>query len=422
PCEKKCRRAQLDQPVNIRALKRFVAEYPVDGDGAAFLLPKPAPRKSEKVAVVGSGPAGLTAAYYLANLGYQVTVYEALPVVGGMLAVGIPEYRLPKKTLKREIEYLENLGVAFKTNVRVGKDVSLAELRKKYNAVFIAVGAHRGQKLGIPGEDAQGVCDAVSFLRAINLGQAEDLKGKTVLVIGGGNAAVDAARSSLRLGARKVTMVYRRSKAETPALEEEIEEAEREGIEIRTLVAPKRVVVSSGRVSGLECLECTLGEFDASGRRRPVPKEGSESVLEADVVIAAVGQAVDLDGLAEGLGATKRGTLAVLDESGLTSLDGVFAGGDCVTGPDTVIEAIAAGKRAAAAIDKYLGGEGVLVRKPEVVRKLSGDLLETETPRQPVPCVPVEKRTSSFTEVELGYTAGMAQAEACRCLRCDVRD
>ena len=424
PCERKCRRGQLDTAINIRALKRFVAEYPLAGNGATFQLPAPAAAKVEKVAIVGSGPSGLTAANYLARKGYQVTVYEALPVLGGMLAVGIPEYRLPKKTLKKEIELLEKLGVRFKTKVKIGPDVSLTDLRAKNDAVYIAIGAQQGQKLGIPGEDAEGVLDAVSFLRDINLGQAKDLKGKTVLVIGGGNAAVDAARSSLRLGAKKVTIVYRRSKAEMPALEEEIEEAEREGIEIRTLLAPKQIVAKGGKVTGLECLECTLGEFDPSGRRRPVPKNGSEFTLNADVVVAGVGQAIALDGMVDktGIEVDKRGAITACDKTGATKMDGVFAGGDCVTGPDTVIAAIAAGKRAATAIDKYLGGDGVLLRKPEIVRKLTADIIEDEMLREAVPCVPVEKRLGDFTEVELGYAAGQAKVEASRCLRCDVRE
>jgi len=424
PCERKCRRGQLDTAINIRALKRFVAEYPLEGNGATFQLPAPAAAKVEKVAIVGSGPSGLTAANYLARKGYQVTVYEALPVLGGMLAVGIPEYRLPKKTLKKEIELLEKLGVRFKTKVKIGPDVSLTDLRAKNDAVYIAIGAQQGQKLGIPGEDAEGVLDAVSFLRDINLGQAKDLKGKTVLVIGGGNAAVDAARSSLRLGAKKVTIVYRRSKAEMPALEEEIEEAEREGIEIRTLLAPKQIVAKGGKVTGLECLECTLGEFDPSGRRRPVPKNGSEFTLNADVVVAGVGQAIALDGMVDktGIEVDKRGAITACDKTGATKMDGVFAGGDCVTGPDTVIAAIAAGKRAATAIDKYLGGDGVLLRKPEIVRKLTADIIEDEMLREAVPCVPVEKRLGDFTEVELGYAAGQAKVEASRCLRCDVRE
>ena len=424
PCERKCRRGQLDTAINIRALKRFVAEYPLAGNGATFQLPAPAAAKVEKVAIVGSGPSGLTAANYLARKGYQVTVYEALPVLGGMLAVGIPEYRLPKKTLKKEIELLEKLGVRFKTKVKIGPDVSLTDLRAKNDAVYIAIGAQQGQKLGIPGEDAEGVLDAVSFLRDINLGQGKDLKGKTVLVIGGGNAAVDAARSSLRLGAKKVTIVYRRSKAEMPALEEEIEEAEREGIEIRTLLAPKQIVAKGGKVTGLECLECTLGEFDPSGRRRPVPKNGSEFTLNADVVVAGVGQAIALDGMVDktGIEVDKRGAITACDKTGATKMDGVFAGGDCVTGPDTVIAAIAAGKRAATAIDKYLGGDGVLFRKPEIVRKLTADIIEDEMLREAVPCVPVEKRLGDFTEVELGYAAGQAKVEASRCLRCDVRE
>ncbi len=422
PCEAKCRRGQLDAPVAIRALKRFVAEYPVSSDGE-FGLPPKAETKSEKVAVVGSGPAGLTCATYLARLGYQVTVYEALPVIGGMLAVGIPEYRLPKKTLRREIKMIEDLGVVFKTGVRVGKDISLTELRRKHDAVFLAVGAHKGQKLGVPGEDAEGVYDAVTFLRQVNLGEAESLKGRAVLVVGGGNAAIDAARSSLRLGARKVTLLYRRTRTEMPALKEEIEEAEREGVEIRTLVIPKRVITRGGKVGGLECLEADLGEFDRSGRRRPVPREGSDFIVEADVIITAIGQAVETAGLEQdGLETGRRGTFVADEKTCATGMDGVFAGGDCVTGPDTVIEAIAAGKRAAEAIDKYLGGDGVLYRPVEVVRKLTAEPIEEETPRRPVPCVPVEQRTTDFTEVELGYTAGMALAEAARCLRCDVKE
>jgi NADH-quinone oxidoreductase subunit F len=423
PCETKCRRAQLDSPIAIRAIKRFVAEYPLTANGE-FALPHPADTRAEKVAVVGSGPAGLTCANYLARLGYQVTVYEALPIIGGMLAVGIPEYRLPKKTLKKEINVLEDLGVVFKTNVRLGTDISLDELKQKHDAVFVAVGTHKGQKLGIPGEDAHGVFDAVTFLRSVNLGEPQDLKGRTVLVIGGGNAAIDAARSSLRLDAKRVSILYRRTRIEMPALEEEIEEAEREGIEIKSLVIPKRVVVRGGKVGGLECVEASLGEFDRSGRRRPVPKEGSDFIVDADVVIAAVGQAVETDGLT-GKGNVElsgRGTMVADPKTCATGIEGVFAGGDCVTGPDTVIEAIAAGKRAAEAIHKYLGGDGVLFRREEIVRKLTADLIEEETPRQHVPCVPVEKRVSDFTEVELGYTAGMALAEAARCLRCDVKE
>jgi NADH-quinone oxidoreductase subunit F len=422
PCEAKCRRGQLDDPVNIRALKRFVAEYPV-GNGE-FALPEPLDKKEAAVAVVGSGPAGLTCASYLARAGYDVTVFEALPVVGGMLAVGIPEYRLPKKTLRHEIQSLEKLGVTFKTDVRVGKDVTLEDLRRKHDAVFIGVGAHRGRKLGIPGEETDGVCDAVTFLRSVNLGESESLKGRTVLVVGGGNAAVDAARSSLRLGAKKVVMLYRRTRAEMPALDEEIEEAAREGIEIQTRVAPRRIIVRGGKAAGLECVRCELGEFDRSGRRRPIPKDGSEFVLEADLIVAAVGQEVELDGLAGngGLPVTERGTLSAAEKDCSTSLEGVFAGGDCVTGPDMVITAIAAGKRAAAAIDSYLGGEGLLIPKFDVARRMSADILDQEIRREPVPCVPVEKRIRDFTEVELGYTAAMAQAEAARCLRCDVKD
>ncbi len=423
PCESKCRRAQIDQALAIRALKRFAGDWALKNNGH---LPagKGGLKKDDKVAVVGSGPAGLTAAYYLARKGYPVTVFEALPVAGGMMAVGIPEYRLPKKMLRAEIESVERMGVEIKTGVRVGQDITLDGLKKKgYKAIFLAVGAHKSQRLEIPGEDLMGVIHATDFLRRVNLGEDPKLKGKKVAIVGGGNAAIDSARVALRLGASAVKVVYRRRRDEMPALREEIEDAEHEGVEFLFLAAPKSVAGKNGKAIGLECLQMKLGEFDRSGRRRPVAVEGSEFIVEADVVIPAVSQAPEVEALNNGtkLNPNRDGTLAV-DGNLATPVPGLFAGGDCVTGPDTVIGAVAAGKKAAAAIDKYLGGDGDVVDLQTVVRELSAEIVEEERPRAEMPVVPVKDRCKGFAEVELGFDEKAAVSEASRCLRCDVKE
>ncbi|MDQ7794350.1 MAG: NADH-ubiquinone oxidoreductase-F iron-sulfur binding region domain-containing protein [bacterium] len=420
PCEGKCRRAQLDQPLAIRALKRFAADQALKLNGE---LPRPSPSiaKSEKVAVVGSGPAGLTAAYYLARKGYPVTVFESLPVAGGMLAMGIPDYRLPRDVLKAEVHRIESAGVRIKTNTRIGKDITIDGLhRQGFSAVFIAVGAHRGQKLGVPGEELEGVLGGVEFLRELNLGRSADLGRKKVAVIGGGNAAVDAARSALRLGAGEVHLVYRRTREEMPAERDEIDEAEREGVRLHLLVAPAEIAGEGGKVRRLLCQRMKLGEFDSTGRRRPIADQGAHLELDVDIVIAAIGQAVDTSVTAGHESLADGGRIKVLNGGPGTGLPWLFAGGDCVTGPDTVVEAIAAGKRAASAIDRHLGGDGVIVKRAAVAR-VAGEILEEETPRVPVPMVPVEKR-KSFEQVELGYKPDQAVAEARRCLRCDVRE
>ncbi|MBC7339596.1 MAG: NADH-quinone oxidoreductase subunit NuoF [Firmicutes bacterium] len=423
PCEARCRRAQIEEPMAIRLLKRAATDWVLEHEGR---LPNfaPAPPNGIRVAVVGSGPAGLTCAHYLALKGYQVTVFEALPVVGGMLAVGIPEYRLPRQVLEAEIRSITDLGVEIRTGVRVGKDLTVEDLRRQgYRAVFLAIGAHGSQPLGVKGEDLPRVYSGVEFLREVNLGRAPDFRGKTVAVVGGGNVAIDAARTSLRLGAKEVHIVYRRRREDMPAIPDEITEAEHEGIKFTYLAAPAWVVGKDGRVTGLACQRQTLGEFDSSGRRRPVPQPGSEFILPADVVISAIGQTVESE-LATGNGALARGRggVFVVDPRTMaTNLEGVFAGGDCTSGPASVIEAVAAGKRAAASIDCYLGGDGKVVPEEPVERKLSGELLEKETPRRKVTVLPPEKRRDSFREVELGYTYEAAMAEAARCLRCDVK-
>ncbi|MEW6547517.1 MAG: NADH-quinone oxidoreductase subunit NuoF [Bacillota bacterium] len=423
PCESRCRRSQIDEPMAIRLLKRAATDWVLEHEGR---LPNfaPAPSNGMRVAVVGSGPAGLTCAHFLALKGYRVTVFEALPVAGGMLAVGIPEYRLPRHVLEAEIKSITDLGVEIKTGVRVGKDITLEELKGQgYRAIFLAVGAHGSQPLGVKGEEMAGVYAGVEFLRRVNLGQAPDFRGKTVVVVGGGNVAIDAARTALRLGAKEVHVVYRRRREDMPAIPDEIAEAEHEGIRFTFLAAPAWVVGKDGRVTGLACQRMTLGEFDASGRRKPVPQPGSEFIVPADVVISAVGQTVEAE-FATGNGALARGRggVFVVDSRTMaTNLEGVFAGGDCTLGPASVIEAVAAGKRAAASIDRYLGGDGNVVLEQPVERKLSGELLEKETPRRKVTVLPPEKRCDSFREVELGYNYEVAMAEAARCLRCDVK-
>jgi NADH-quinone oxidoreductase subunit F len=419
PCERRCRRAQLDEPIAIRELKRFASDYAASLNGTRP-MPVRKPSTGKKVGIVGSGPAGLTAAYYLALQGHSVTVFEALPVAGGMLAVGIPDYRLPKDALKRDIEVIANLGVEIRTGTKVGVDIPWDDLRSQYDAVFVAIGAHRDQRLGVPGEDLDGVIPGVEFLRDLALGKGVDLRGKKVVVMGGGNVAMDAARSARRLGAESVSVIYRRSKADMPALKEEIDMAEAEGIVFKTMVNPK-AFKGNGRLESVTCLKMRPGEYDSSGRKRAIEVEGSEFDLPCDVFVAAIGQVSEVEVFAAaGLGADKR-TLKADPKTMSTNEPGVFAGGDCTSGPATVVEAIAAGKRAASSIDKYLGGSGNVVPEPKHERKLSGPVMEEKMPRCHGRMASMEARLSSFDEVELGYDARTAQREAERCLRCDVK-
>jgi NADH-quinone oxidoreductase subunit F len=419
PCESKCRRAQLDDPIAVRELKRFAADYAVSLNGR-----KPrATRKAatgKRVGIVGGGPAGLTAAYYLALQGHSVTIYEALPVLGGMLAVGIPEYRLPKKTLAKDIEAITSLGVEVKTGVRVGKDISWEDLKGRHDAVFVAIGSHKDQTMGMPGEDLPGVISGVTFLRDIALDKKVDLSGKKVVVVGGGNVAMDAARSARRLGAESVTVVYRRRKADMPAQLEEIEDAEEEGIIFNTMVNPT-ALKGNGRVQAVTCVVMKAGEFDSSGRRRTSPAEGSEFDIPCDVFIPAIGQVTDLDGFKESGLEFGRNVFKADTRTMATNEAGVYAGGDCVSGPATVIEAIEAGKRAARSIHAYLGGHGDVVPPSRHERRLSGPINEEKTSRVHAKKAPMSLRLGSFAEVELGFDESMAKREASRCLRCDVK-
>jgi len=420
PCEAVCKRGDVDEPLSICALKRFV--YDACEGGA---LPEAAERVyEERVAVVGAGPAGLTAAYHLARMGYGVTVYEAREVAGGMLAVGIPEYRLPRAVLNHEVDVVRAVGVEILLGIPVGRDggPSLESLRGEYGAVFLGVGAHQSRRLNIPGEGLRGVLHSTDFLRCLNLGEKVEV-GRKVAVVGGGNAAIDAARCALRLGG-EVTVVYRRSRAEMPAIEAEVEAAMEEGVQFQFLAAPTRVVEKRGRVGGLECIKMELGEPDESGRRRPVPVSGSEFVLEVDTVIVSIGQRPELEPLG-GVEATDWGTIVADEETCATPLEGVFAGGDGVSGPASAIEAMAAGRRAAESIHRYLRGEDL--REGRRFEWPRPEEIQVPIPRDVVyagrECgchLGVEERCATFEEVELGLTEGQAVAEAKRCLSCAV--
>lgn len=415
PCEINCLRRQMGGSIAIRALKRFIA----DRDTGLW---KPRSRHAEptgkKVAIVGSGPGGLTAAYYLTKLGHSVTVFEALPVVGGMMRVGIPDYRLPKEIIEQEIDIIRDAGVEIRTSTKVNSLDRIFE--QDYAAIFLAIGAHRGLRLGIEGEDSSGVMQCLPFLRVVKLGKGVRLQGR-VAVIGGGNAAVDAARTALRLGARDVTIVYRRSRAEMPASDEEVEAALHEGVNIQFLAAPTRITADNGQLK-MKCIQMKLGQLDSSGRRRPEPITGSEFDVIVSTVIVAIGETPDIPSQF-GLKKYKGNTLLVNPDTLLTSRDGVFAGGDAVTGPALVIDAIAAGRRAAISIDRYFGGKGIIeetLAPPQGIAMPLDVLKPAEEKRMSIPLVPVTERYNSFTEVELGYTEVMAIREAERCLRCDL--
>ncbi len=416
PCEQACRRNALNDPISIKFLKRFVA----DRDTSKWKqYSVQLPPTGKKVAIVGSGPAGLTAAYYLAKLGHSPTVFEEFSKAGGMMRVGIPDYRLPEDMLDAEIRVIEEAGVDIKLNSKIESIEDL--FKQSYEAVFLALGAHRGMKMRVDGEDSPGVVDGASFLRKVNLGEKVD-PGNEVAVIGGGNVAIDSARTALRLGAKKVTILYRRTRVEMPASPEEVEAALEEKINIIYLAAPVKISRSGGRLK-LTCIRMELGEPDASGRRRPVPIKGSEFSINFDSIIAAIGQNPDIPDQFN-LKVGRGNTIQVNRETLATNRPGVWAGGDVVSGPASVIEAIAAGRKAASSIDKYLGGSGVIdeeLTKERQFRMCIGkedDFIER--PCVAMRCLPVEQR-EGFIEVELGFDEQEALREARRCFQCGVR-
>ena len=427
PCESKCQAGQWGSPIAVRALKRFAVDRALE---SGIYPPKTRREpRGEKIAIVGSGPAGLMAGYDLANRGYDVTIFEALDVPGGALVACIPEYRLPRDLLNADIENVKSAGVRIRTGVKVGKDIPFEELVEGHRAVFIATGAHKSRKLNIPGEDAEGVMDAMEFLKRVNLGQEVPL-GKRVGVIGGGNAAVDAARVAVRMPqCEKVSIIYRRTRAEMPAFKEEVDALVEESAELQFLTAPARVIARDGQLVALECIRMELGEPDESGRRRPVPVEGSEFAVELDTLLVAIGEEPEVSfvGRGQGIEISKRGTTVVCEENLATGLPGVFAGGDVVTGPDTVINAMAAGRLAARMIDKYVRGqpmarEHAVTRPAEYLAPVELTEEELETAERPsVACLPAGERIAGFAEVELGLTEEQAIQEARRCLRCDLQ-
>ena len=418
-CEARCRRGDIDEPIKIRDVKRFMADQELERPWTPPIYGQP---KAERVAVIGAGPAGLTAALRLAQQGYSVTVFEKLPVPGGMMAVGIPDYRLPRDVLNAEIEHIRRAGVEIRCNQALGRDVDLDSLQEEgYSAVVLAIGAHKSGRLRIEGEDKEGVVHGVDFLREVALGNAPDLTGKRVGVVGGGNAAIDAVRTAWRLGAGEVHLIYRRREEEMPAYREEIEAAKEEGAIFHFLTNPTRVL-GDGHVTGVECLEHSLGEFDRSGRRRPMPIAGSEFVLALDVLIPAIGQSPDVAAL-EGQVGLQRGDTFEVDDALCTSRPGVFAAGDAVLGPATVVQAVAQGNAVARAVDHYLRtGEVekvVILPGYEVISQPFNidDYAEACAPDMPER--PVAERRN-FEEVELGLDERAAQEECKRCLRCDL--
>jgi len=416
PCEYECERGKVDEPIAIRNLKRFMADY-VSKNGAEKVQSLPITKK-QKVAVIGSGPSGIACAYDLIRMGYAVTVFEAAPEAGGLLRYGIPEYRLPNAIVDEEINYVKQLGVEIKTSSPVK---NLEEIfNQGYAAIYLATGAGSSQKMNIPGEDNSNVLDALDFLKRANSGEKVPL-GQRVAVIGGGNSAMDAARVALRLGASEVSIVYRRSMSEMPAAEEEIQEAEHEGIQFVVLTAPTKILTENEHITGIQCIKMELGAPDSSGRRRPIPIENSEYVMGADNVIMAIGQVVDKTKLPEKMDYTRLGTLAVDTVTLQTCIDGVFAGGDVVSGPADVISVVAAGKEGAISIDRYLTGVDLKAGRPEPRERVKDINKEgvIKKPRQKMPALPATER-KGFIEVETGFNEKSAVEEAKRCLNCGV--
>ena len=413
PCEARCRRNMVDDAINIRGLKRYAVDH-------AGVVPQPecAPATGKKVAIIGGGPSGLSCAYYLALMGHGVTVYEEREQLGGMLRYGIPSYRFPREKLDAEIESILSLGIEVHTGVTVGRDIWLEKLEQEYDCIYIAIGAHQDKKTGIPGENSKNVISAVEMLRAIGDNEMPDFTGKQVVVIGGGNVAMDVTRSSIRLGADKVTCVYRRRQADMTALPDEITGALAEGAELMTLAAPVRIEADEdGAAKALWVQPQIIGEVDKAGRPRPGKAALEEVRIPADVIVVAIGQGVEIQGFDQAGVPIQRGAFVAGLSGQVRDMDSVFAGGDCVTGPATAIRAIAAGKVAAANIDEHLGSRHEITVDVEI----PSPKLNNSPPHGRIDTTEREacERKHDFEDIECGLTQEGACAEAGRCLRCD---
>jgi NADPH-dependent glutamate synthase beta subunit-like oxidoreductase len=420
PCESACSRMEIDAPLATHAIERYIGD--LDLAAGTRYMPKIKDQKEDKAAIVGSGPAGLSCAYYLALEGYQVTIFEKEPVLGGMLATGIPAYRLPQGVVEAEIQLIRDLGVTMVIGVEIGIDKTIGELREEgFKALFIGIGVQECIRLGIEGENLEGVTSGLDYLRQVNLGEPVDLGG-TVAVIGGGNVAIDSARSALRLGADNVSIVYRRGLKEMPSRPEELEECQEEGIAIHTLAQPVRFLGESGQVKAIECVKTRLTEPDESGRRTPVPVPGTEFTMEVDAVLTALGQEADWACLTHECSCrlTDWGTMNV-DPLTLQSDDpDIFAGGDAVRGPESVVEAIADGREAAVSIDRYIQGLDLRLGRETRLIPVAEPPIGDYSPsgRARTPRLEPRERIKSFEEVDRGYTEELAIQEAERCISC----
>ncbi|QVL35683.1 FAD-dependent oxidoreductase [Aminirod propionatiphilus] len=420
PCEDLCNRAKIDDPVAIRAVKRFITDALLERDGR-FPVPDVAPDNGRKIAVIGSGPSGLSCAFYLRKKGYSVTVFEEASVVGGMLALGLPAYRLPRDLFEKELDVFRAMGVRFETDRKLGRDFSLDGLRDRgYVAIYLAVGTHGNRRLGIPGEDREGVLSGVAFLRAVNLGEKTGIEGKETVVIGGGNVAVDCARAAIRLGASSVTAYCLEQPDEMPAHKWEVEAYLAEKGDVQCGWGPMEILGEGDGVSGVRFRKC-LSVFDGDGRFNPVCDDGQTRDVKADAVIVAIGQSLETSFQdREEKEIPRRGPFIDAAYEGRTDRPYLFAGGDAVTGPDSVVRAVQGGKLSASSIDRYLGGDGQVVDRKIYRRELTRAVDETPRERTPMVTLPVCDRGVCFDEIESGYTEEQMIREAGRCLRCDV--
>lgn len=413
PCEARCRRNMMDSAVNIRGLKR----YAVDNAGVVP-APECAESTGKRVAIVGGGPSGLTAAYYLSLMGHKCVVYEMKSKLGGMLRYGIPNYRFPRERLQEDLDCILSTGVEVQYNTKIGVDITVEQLKKEYDAVYIAIGAHTDKKVGIEGEESRNVYSAVELLNNIGNDNYPDFTGKTVVIIGGGNVAMDCVRSSVRLGAEKSIIAYRRRKVDMTALPEEVDGALEEGCELMELSAPVRIEADEeGKVSALYVKPQIIGKISASGRASVSDSMKDEIRIPCDIVVVAIGQGIETRHFEESGVPVKRGNLSAMSDGEVTSIPGVFAGGDCVTGPATVIRAIAAGKVAAANIDEYLGFNHLISVDVEIPNASIED--KPSCGRINLSEIPADSRKNNFAHIECGMTCEEATQESSRCLRCD---